>query len=177
MKPDVEALETAYSALTAPPRRSGRVDLVVLRLGGGEHATPESVEITVDDGLVGDRWTAEKDPERGAQVTLMMSSVAKLLTGDQPLHIPGDNFIVDIDIGTEAMPVGTRVAIGTAVLEISDEPHTGCAKFSERLGSAALRWVNHADFKSRRGRGVNCRVISPGTVAVGDTISVIEAES
>ena len=173
MKPDVEAIEKAFAELAPPPRGSGRVDLVVLRTGNGEHATPDAVDVTVDDGLVGDRWNLEKDPERSAQVTVMMTSVARLLCGDKPLHLPGDNFLVDIDVGEEAMPVGTRFKIGGAVLEVSDEPHTGCDKFRERLGSAALRWVNHKDVKSRRTRGVNCRVIEGGAVAIGDPVEVL----
>jgi hypothetical protein len=173
MKPDVEAIDAAYAALPPSPRGNGRVDLIVLRTGGGDHATPERADVTVDGGVTGDRWSVDSDPERCAQVTLMMTAVARMLTGDRPLHLPGDNFLVDIDIGEEAMPAGTRIAIGSAILEISDEPHTGCAKFRERLGSAALRWVNHADLRHRRLRGVNCRVIDGGEVAIGDPIRVL----
>lgn len=173
MKPDVEAIEQAFAALEPSPRERGRVELVVVRRGGGEHVTPERVDVTVDDGVVGDRWTADKDPGRAAQVTLMMSRVARLLCGDRPLDLPGDNFLVDLDIGEEALPAGARVRIGTAVLEVTGEPHLGCATFRERLGSAALRWVNHNDVVSRRARGVNCRVIEGGQVAVGDEIAVL----
>lgn len=173
MKPEVAAIESAWRALQPPSRDRGRVDLIVLRLGGGEHATPERVAVTVDGGLEGDRWSIDGDPGRDAQVTLMMTPVARLLAGEKPLHLPGDNFLVDIDLGVEAMPAGTRIAVGAAVLEISEEPHTGCAKFRERLGSAALRWVNHADVRARRLRGVNCRVLEGGEVGVGDVVQVL----
>lgn len=173
MKPDVAAIESAWQKLEPPPRGRGRVDLLVVRIGGGEHLTPERIAITTEGGLEGDRWSIERDPERSCQVTLMMTAVARLVAGDKPLHLPGDNLLVDLDIGAEALPAGSRLAIGGVVLEVTPEPHAGCATFRERFGSAALRWVNHASFRARRARGVNCRVIEGGEVAVGDAIEVL----
>ena len=173
MKPDVAAIESAWQKLEPPPRGRGRVDLVVVRVGGGEHRTPERVAISVDGGVEGDRWDVAKDPDRHCQVTLMMTRVARLLVGDKPLHLPGDNFLVDLEIGEEALPAGARIALGAAVLEVSGEPHLGCGTFRERFGAAALRWVNHTDVRSRRARGVNCRVIEGGEVAVGDVVEVL----
>ena len=62
------------------------------------------------------------------------------------------------------------LAIGTAVIEITDSPHTGCAKFSARFGLDALRFVNSPVGKALRLRGANAKVVTPGTVHRGDTI-------
>jgi MOSC domain-containing protein YiiM len=87
------------------------------------------------------------------------------------LEASGDNLLVDLDLSETALPVGTRLRIGTAVLEVSAEPHTGCKKFRERFGLDALKWVN--DHRDRRLRGMNCRVLEAGTVAVGDSAAVV----
>jgi MOSC domain-containing protein YiiM len=98
--------------------------------------------------------------------------VVDLITHDGvALDASGDNFLVDLDLSEAALPVGTRLRIGTAVLEVSDEPHTGCKKFRERFGLDALTWVN--DHRDRRLRGMNCRVLEAGAVAVGDSVVVV----
>ena len=118
--------------------------------------------MTVEDGLVGDRW-ARGRRDLDAQITLMNVRVAELIGG--PLDLPGDNFQVDLDLSEEALPVGTRL------LEVSPAPHTGCKKLRERFGLDALTWVN--DHRDRRLRGMNCRVLEAGTVAVGDPVAVV----
>ena len=90
-----------------------------------------------------------------------------------PLDAPGDNFLVDLDLSDEALPVGTRLRLGEALLEVSPAPHTGCKTFRERFGLEALTWVN--DNRDRRLRGMNCRVLEAGAVAVGDPVAVVDA--
>jgi MOSC domain-containing protein YiiM len=124
--------------------------------------------VTVEGGLVGDRW-ARGRRDLDAQITLMNVRVAELIGG--PLDLPGDNFQVDLDLSEEALPVGTRLRLGEALLEVSPAPHTGCKKFRERFGLDALTWVN--DHRDRRLRGMNCRVLEAGTVAVGDPVAVV----
>ena len=128
--------------------------------------------MTVEGGVEGDRWALGERPNLEAQVTLMNIRVVELITHDGvPLDASGDNFLVDLDLSESALPVGTRLRIGTAVLEVSAEPHTGCKKFRERFGLDALKWVN--DHRDRRLRGMNCRVLEAGAVAVGDSVSVV----
>jgi MOSC domain-containing protein YiiM len=67
--------------------------------------------------------------------------------------------------------VGTRLRLGEALLEVSPAPHTGCKTFRERFGLDALKWVN--DNRDRRLRGMNCRVLEAGAVAVGDSVLVV----
>jgi MOSC domain-containing protein YiiM len=106
----------------------------------------------------------------------MNATVAELVAaGRQPLHEAGDNLLVDLDIGYDNLPPGTRLRIGGALLEVTEAPHTGCSKFSERFGQDALRWVNWRHWRERRLRGVNARVVEGGSVRVGDAITRIAA--
>jgi hypothetical protein len=160
--------ETRWAATEPAPRASGTVRLICVRVDESVHETPDQVEVTVEDGVAGDRWaTGRRDLD--AQVTLMNVRVAKLIGG--PLDLAGDNFQVDLDLSEEALPVGTRLRIGSALLEVSPAPHTGCKKFRARFGLDALLWVN--DNRDRRLRGMNCRVLEAGTVAVGDSVAVV----
>ena len=84
--------------------------------------------------------------------------------------LAGDQLLVDADLSIENLPAGTRFAIGTAVLEVSGMPHTGCAKFSARYGSDALRWINSPTGRELRMRGMNATIVESGTVRVGDAI-------
>lgn len=161
--------QARFAELEPAPRGEGAVRLICVRVDDGVHETPGRAEITVEDGLVGDRWAnGKRDPD--AQITLMSSRVAELVRGDNPLDAPGDNFLVDLDLSEEALPVGTRLRLGEALLEVSPAPHTGCKKFKERFGLDALKWVN--DRKDLRLRGMNCRVVEGGAVSVGDTVSI-----
>jgi transposase-like protein len=55
-------------------------------------------------------------------------------------------------------------------LEKENRELLGCKKFASRFGRDALRLVNSAEGRSLRLRGVNARVIVPGTVRTGDAI-------
>jgi MOSC domain-containing protein YiiM len=173
-----DELEALWSAASEPPRDHGTVRLLTVRREPGVHETPNAVQITVERGLEGDRWSLalDRDPDRESQVTLMNATVAELVAaGVQPLHEAGDNNLVDYDISLEKLPVGSRLRVGEAVLEVSATPHTGCSKFSGRFGQDALRWVNWRHWRERRLRGVNTRVVDGGVVRVGDAVERISA--
>jgi MOSC domain-containing protein YiiM len=169
-----DELEVMWAARQPQPRQGGSVRLLCVRREPGVHETPSAVEITVEGGLAGDRWDADDDPGRLAQVTLMNATVAELVTaGLLPLDEPGDNILVDLDISADHLPAGTRLQVGDATLEISPEPHSGCSRFAGRFGKDALRWANSPRWPERRLRGVNTRVVFGGTVRVGDPIQVL----
>lgn len=143
----------------------------MVRKGDGVHETPARVELQPEDGVLGDRWGFAKTRSMGRQLALMNVSVARLVAaGVQPLHLPGDNFLVDFDLSVEALAVGSRLRIGTALIEITPKSHLGCAKFEARFGAGAMRWVNEPRFRDRRLRGVHARIIEGGEVSVGDWI-------
>ena len=84
--------EDAFAGLEPAPRDRGEVRLICLRVDEGVHETPERAEVTVEDGLVGDRWASGKR-DLDAQITLMNVRVAELIApnGTAP-HMAGDNF-------------------------------------------------------------------------------------
>ena len=168
-----EELEELWSSAPPPTQDIGSVRLLCVRVAPGLHMTPEAVKLTVEGGLVGDRWAESRarDPHRESQVTVMNATVAELVAADaQPLHGAGDNLLVDLDIGFDNLPAGSRLRVGEAILEITATPHSGCSKFSERFGQDALRWVNWRHWRQRRLRGVNTRVVQDGRVRVGDQV-------
>jgi MOSC domain-containing protein YiiM len=101
----------------------------------------------------------------------MNARVAALLAGErQRWGLAGDQLYVDLDLGTDNLPPGTRLAAGTAVIEVSATPHTGCAKFSSRFGPDALRFVSTPTGRALQLRGINTRIVAAGAVRTGDTI-------
>jgi hypothetical protein len=106
-----------------------------------------------------------------AQLTLMNARVAAVVAGPREQWPPaGDQLYVDFDLSKENAPPGTRLAVGSAVIEVTDEPHTGCAKFSARFGSNALRFINSPAGRELSLRGINARVVEPGRVHRGDAV-------
>ncbi|HTJ40798.1 MAG TPA: MOSC domain-containing protein [Kofleriaceae bacterium] len=158
--------------LDRPVIDDGTIHVIVLRRGDGAHDLPTRVSFDPAHGVIGDRWSQAEHPHPEAQVTLMERRVASLLFADDrdQLHVPGDNLVVDLDLSTDALPVGARLRVGTALLEITAKPHLGCAKFRARVGDEALDWVNAKEHRGRRLRGVNARVVEGGEAALGDKI-------
>lgn len=164
------------------PAGAGTVELIACRPDEGERRLLEEAELDLELGLVGDMWhrrfskrTADGGPNPLAQVTLMNARAVDLVAGGDRARwaLAGDQLYVDLDLSEASLPAGTRLAVGTAVLELTTEPHTGCAKFHARFGSAALRLVNGREHRHLRLRGANARVVEPGTVATGDAIRVL----
>lgn len=174
-----DELDALLDAIRAAPADAGEVQLIVARPGTGEREALEAAEFDLAIGLVGDNWFVRgsssmpdgvANPE--AQITIMNARAADAVAGERAnWALAGDQIYADLDISVDNLPAGTRLRVGTAVLEISAKPHTGCAKFTQRFGLDAMRWVNSADGKQLRLRGVNCRVVEPGRVALGDTIT------
>lgn len=137
--------------------------------------------LTLEEGLLGDGWlergsrhSADGLAEVPRQITLMNSRAAALFAGDRSRWPQaGDQLYVDFDLSEGNVPAGTQLRIGTAVLEVSVEPHTGCQKFTERFGLDALRFLRSPEGKPFQLRGINSRVIEAGTVNVGDSVDKV----
>jgi MOSC domain-containing protein YiiM len=84
--------------------------------------------------------------------------------------LAGDQLYVDFGLGYGDLPPGTRLAVGSAVIEITAEPHRGCGKFAARFGVDALKFVNSAVGRELNLRGVNARIVEGGVVRAGDSI-------
>jgi hypothetical protein len=162
----------------AAPRDGGRLELIVRRPAVDEREILDSAELDVERGLVGDGWlvrgsrsTPDGSANPDAQLTIMSTRVLAAIEPDRSRWpLAGDQLYVDLDLGEESLPPGTRLAIGAAVVEVSAAPHTGCAKFSARFGSDALRWINSPVGRALRMRGLNARIVQGGVVRVGDEV-------
>ena len=160
------------------PRDGGVVELIVRRHAVEEREVVEEAELDLVEGLVGDCWRArgsssmpDKSANPDAQVTLMNSRVAALIAGDRERWpLAGDQLYVDLDLSGENLPAGTQLEIGGAVIEVTALPHTGCGKFVRRFGIDAQKLVNSPQGRELNLRGINARVVSPGTVRVGNAI-------
>ncbi len=165
-----EELEAGLDRVLASPRGEGVVELIVRRPSENEREVLEEAELDLERGLVGDRW-AGGAAKPGRQLTLMNARVLELVSPDRERWpLAGDQLCVDLDLSVENLPPGTRLALGTAELEVTEELHTGCAKFTERFGPAAIRFVNGQAGRPLRLRGMYARVVTPGTVRRGDAI-------
>jgi MOSC domain-containing protein YiiM len=174
-----EELEAGLDEIQRAPAEEGVVELIVRRPAEGEREVLAEGVLDLDEGLVGDRWSAHRSsktpdgsPNRETQVTLMSARVVDLVAaGDRERWaLAGDQIYVDLDISEANLPAGTRLALGSAVIEVTPEPHTGCVKFSGRFGNEAHRFVNTQPYRHLRLRGLNAKVIEPGTVSSGDAI-------
>ena len=172
-----EELEAGLSAIREAPKGEGVLELIVARPAEGERQVLEEGQLDLESGLVGDRWLGSgrsggRLANGDAQVTVMSSRAAQLVAGDRGRWpLAGDQLYVDIDLSDDNLPPGTRLAVGDAVLEVTAEPHTGCKKFTERFGLDAMKFVNAPEGRSLNLRGINTRVVEPGTIRVGDTVS------
>jgi MOSC domain-containing protein YiiM len=173
-----DELFAALDAIRAAPATAGTVELIVRRPAVDEREVLDEGRLDLEAGLVGDSWLPRGSgrhdgaPNPDAQLTLMSSrAVAAVAGGRERWPLAGDQLYVDLDLSFENLPAGTRLALGDAVVEVTAEPHTGCAKFSARFGSEALKFVNKPPGRELRLRGVNAKVVTPGTVRVGDTVT------
>jgi MOSC domain-containing protein len=170
----LETLEREFALIPPLARHRGEIVNITLRKGGGVHDSVAEAEISVEDGVIGDRWAASPRRHRHSQITMMNAIVGRLIANaDRPGWESGDNFQVALDLSEENLPPGSRLRLGTALLEITSAPHTGCKKFSARFGTEVLRWVNLETNLPLRLRGVHCEVIEGGRARVGDAVVVI----
>lgn len=175
-----EELEAGLPEVLRAPQREGTVELIACRPEEGERRVLEQAQLDLELGLVGDMWHRRPSKRTGAvnpkaQITLMNARATDLVAGGdrERWALAGDQLYVDLDLSEANLPAGTRLAVGDAVLELTDEPHTGCDKFRARFGSAAVKFVNGGTYRHLRLRGANARVVEPGVVRRGDSIRAL----
>lgn len=172
-------MKAETTRMGSSPQDGGTVAMIVSRPAKGERAVLQQAELDTQKGLIGDNWFARggdkalNDPEYiGRQIAIINSRVIEAISPDRERwQLAGDQLIVDLDLSLENLPVGQQIAIGSAVLEITEVPHNGCKVFAERFGADATRFVNSKAGKQLRRRGVNARVVQSGSIAVGDAVT------
>jgi MOSC domain-containing protein YiiM len=167
-----EQVGVGLEEVRAAPRDNGLLELIARRPVVGEREVLEEAELGVELGLVGDSWSVRgKRPNPKAQLTLMNARAAALVAGEREhWALAGDQLYVDLDLSGDNLPPGTRLAIGSAVVEVSDLPHLGCGKFTARFGADARELVNSPEGVALNLRGINTQVVEGGTVRVGDAV-------
>lgn len=170
-----DELETGLAQL-ASPKDDGVLDLIVCRPAIGQREVLATGILDTREGLVGDNWAtrgSSKTPDKTShpemQVNVMNSRVIQLIAQDRERwQLAGDQLFIDLDLSDGNLPPGTRLSIGSAIIEVTPMPHTGCAKFVERFGVDAMKFVNSPVGRELCLRGINARVMRNGVVRVGD---------
>lgn len=172
MEATAEQLWADLDHVRAAPRDEGTLELIATRPAVGERDVLEEAELQVEHGVIGDSWSRRgKRPNPKSQVAIMSARAAAMIAGEREhWALAGDQLYIDLDLSAANLRPGTRLAIGTAVLEVSDLPHLGCGKFTARYGADARDLVNSPEGVALNLRGINTRIVQGGTVRRGDTV-------
>ena len=172
----LEELNAGLAGILRAPKDGGPLRMIVRRPGVGQREVLQEGRLDCEVGLVGDTWhmrassrTGDGTPHPDMQINVMSVRVISLLAqSDDRWPLAGDQLFLDLDLTVDNLPAGTRLTLGSAVIEVTGEPHTGCGKFVERFGVDATKFVNSAEGRRLNLRGINARVVQPGTIRVGD---------
>ena len=156
----------------------GVLRAITIRPAENERVVLTESDLSPEGGVHGDCWAKgcwlELDdgrPHPDVQVTLINARLLDLLAGHPSRwSLAGDQLCVDLDLSVVNLPVSQRLSVGTAILQVTDQPHNGCRKFAERFGLDSMKFVNSPEGKALRLRGMYARVVQAGHVAVGDKI-------
>lgn len=160
---------------------SREVTSLCLRKDDGVREHPDTVEIDIKTGVLGDRWiwrtwkyleTGEPDPR--VQIAVCNSRIISLLQEEKNNNYhPGDSIMVDRDLNAEEFPVGAQFKVGPVTLEVTDVYNNACAKFAGEFGRDVLKWINLSEHKALNLRGIYCRIIVGGPVCLGDKLQLL----
>ncbi|HEY7288818.1 MAG TPA: hypothetical protein VH583_03200 [Vicinamibacterales bacterium] len=173
-----EELDAGLAHIRSAPKDAGVLRMIVRRPDVNVRQVLDAGDLDAVQGLVGDTWhqrtsrkTPDGSPHPDMQINLMNSRVAALVAREESRwSLAGDQLFVDFDLSGANLPPGTRLSIGNAIIEVTDQPHTGCAKFVQRFGVEAAAFVNSPVGRELNLRGINARVVQSGRIEVGDAI-------
>jgi hypothetical protein len=175
-------LAASMAYIRQSPADHGILKMIARRPKTDEREVIEHGELDPAEGLIGDNWkfrgsrhTTDGSANVNTQITVMNSRAIELVAqAEERWSLAGDQLYIDIDLSADNLPPGTRLAIGSAVIEVSAEPHTGCRKFSSRFGVDAMKFVNSPEGKRLHLRGVNARIVQGGVIRVGDVVRKVD---
>jgi hypothetical protein len=174
-------LEASLDSIRQSPKDHGVLKMIVRRPRENEREVVARAELDLSQGLLGDNWkkrgskhTADGSANIHAQITIMNArAIARVAQAEERWSLAGDQLYVDLDLSDDNLPPGTHLAIGSAILEVSAVPHTGCKKFSARFGVDAMKFVNSPEGKRLHLRGINTTIVQAGVIQVGDSVKKI----
>jgi hypothetical protein len=177
----MEELEAGLDEIRRSPADEGVLELIVRRPRTDEREVLAEAELHPAEGLVGDSWrtrgssrTSDGTSHPDMQLNIMNARAIALVAGPKERWpLAGDQLFIDMDLSAENLPAGTRLALGSAVIEVTAQPHNGCKKFVSRFGPDAMKFVNSPVGKQLHLRGINARVVQPGVVRVGYVVKKI----
>ncbi len=172
-----EQLEAKLGEIRQSPKDAGTLDLIVRRPRSNQREILSEGELNLVEGLAGESWrfrgssrSADGLAHPEMQLNLMNSRVIALIAQEKDRwQLAGDQLFLDLDLSAENLPPGTQLSLGSALIEVTAEPHTGCKKFVERFGLDAMKFVNSKVGRQFNLRGINAKVIQAGVIRVGDT--------
>ena len=161
------------------PQDNGTLSAIVIRPASEERLSLQQCRLSSEGGTEGDAWArgcwlklADGRPNPDVQICMMNSRMINLVAGEKNRwELAGDNLFVDLDLSRDNLRAGQLLSIGECVIEITEQSHNGCDKFSRRFGASALKVVNSPTGKELRLRGIYAKVIKAGDVRVGDLIT------
>jgi len=173
-----EELEAGVGDIRRAPKDEGVLHMIVRRPNVDEREVLDEAQLSVDEGVIGDTWRrrsssrmADGGPHPDMQLNIIGTRAIALIAQDRARWaLAGDQLFIDLDLTGENLPAWTRLQIGSAIIEVTDQPHTGCGKFVSRFGVDAMKFVNSPLGRSLNLRGINARVVQPGTIRVGDVV-------
>ena len=171
-----EQLLAGVGMIRESPSDGGTVELIVRRPASDLREALDEGHVDPREGLVGDTWRSRasrrslnRAPRPDTQITIMNARAIALVAQDRSRWaLAGDQLYIDLDLSGVNLPPGTRLAIGSAVLEVTRQPHTGCGKFVERFGVDAMKFVNAPIGRELNLRGIYARVAQAGIIRLGD---------
>ena len=171
-------LEGGVDHIRQSPKDVGTLEMIVRRPRIDAREVLVEGELDLELGLVGDTWlergssrTADGSAHPDMQLNVINARLLDLVAQDKARwSLAGDQLVVDFDLSEANIPPGTQLALGSAIIEVTAQPHTGCAKFVARFGREAMLFVNSPLGKQLHLRGINARVVRPGTIRQGDEV-------
>ncbi len=173
-------LEAGLPHIQESPKDGGSLEMIVRRPRIDERECLQEGTLDLAEGLVGDNWrikgssmTADGSAHPEMQLNIMNVRVVALVAQERERWpLAGDQLYLDLDLSSDNLPLGSRIDLGEAVIEVTSPPHTGCKKFVSRFGLEAMKFVNSGLGKRLNLRGINAKVVRAGRIKVGDIANV-----
>ncbi|MCP5075142.1 MAG: hypothetical protein GY947_17850 [Rhodobacteraceae bacterium] len=170
-------LDAALPEILAAPKQ-GKIEILCRRPDFSQRDFRPTLRLTVAGGIENERWLKhpwltlpDGSPDPRIQVSILSLRMLDMCWRDRDNVIyPGDTIITDMDLAEENLPVGQRLLVGGAVLEVSDKFNNACAKWKKRHGRASYDWINRPEFRRYRLRGVLCKIVQDGVICKGDQL-------